>query len=85
MHLYPVVVNLPPQERRLPVIGHPKAHGQHILRREKRLEQKPQRPSYALSLEVSVVENDPVEDASIKLIYERVYEYKKRVMKAFDS
>jgi len=70
---------------RAQVIGHPKAHGQHLLRREKKLEQTPQRPSYVLSLEISVVENDPVEDSSMQAIYERVYEYKNRVLKAFES
>jgi hypothetical protein len=40
VHLYPVAVNLPAQERRLPVLGHPKAHGQHILRREKNLSKR---------------------------------------------
>lgn len=85
IHLYPAAVNLPAQERRLPVTGYPKAHGQHLLRREKKLEQTPQRPSYVLNLEISVIENDPVEDCSILPIYERVYEYKKRVLKTFES
>ena len=85
IHLYPAAINLPTRERRLPVIGYPKAHGQHILRREKKLEQTPQRPFYVLNLEISVVENDPVEDSSIQPIYERVYEYKKRVLNALES
>ena len=84
VHLYPAAINLPMQERRLPVLGYPKTHGKHLLRREKKLEQAPQQPFYVLNLEISVIENDPVEDSSVQAIYEKVYEYKKRVLKAFE-
>jgi hypothetical protein len=85
VHLYPIALNIASQERKLPVLGYPKAHGEHLLRREKMLEQAAIRPSYALNLEISVVENAPIAEASIMAIYEAAYEYKRRVLKGFKS
>jgi hypothetical protein len=83
VHLYPVAVDVTSQERRLPALGYPKAQGQHLLRKAKKLEQTALRPTYALNLEISVVESDPIAESSIRAIHEEAFEYKKRILKAF--
>lgn len=74
-------MNVAGQDRRLPILGHPKADGEYLLKREKRLERASIHPSYALSLDISVFETDPVAEASIETLYDTAISYKEKTLK----
>jgi hypothetical protein len=83
--MQPAVRNISVSERRLPVLGLTKAQSAHLLRREKRLSEKLETPSYGVSLDISVVESEPVTEVSIANLCETLVQYKKKVLKFLKS
>jgi hypothetical protein len=85
VRMQPAVRNVSVAERRLPVLGLPKAQAEHLIRREKRLSAKVETPFYGVSLDISVVESEPVAELSIRELCETLVEYKKKVLKFLKS
>jgi hypothetical protein len=85
VRMQPAVRNVTVLERRLPVLGLPKSQSEHLLRREKKLSGRTETPSYGVSLDISVIESEPVTDASIDGLCETLVQYKKKILKFLKS
>jgi hypothetical protein len=85
VRMQPAVRNVSVSERRLPVLGLPKAQAEHLLRREKKISGKVETPSYGVTLDILVVESEPVTEVSIGDLCETLVQYKKKVLKFLKS
>jgi hypothetical protein len=85
VRLHPAVRNVTVSERRLPVLGLPKFQSEHLLRREKKLSREAETPSYGVSLDVSVIESEPVTDDSIDSLCQTLIQYKNKILKFLKS
>jgi len=80
VRVQPAVRSVGISERRLPVMGIPKAQSQHLLRKEKKLSGQQDKPSYGISLDISVVESEPVTGVSISDLCQTLGQYKKKIL-----
>jgi hypothetical protein len=76
----PISINITVAERKLPLPGTSKAYQEHLLKKERSLQESSPRPGYGLGIEVWVVENDPPSKGAIKKLYATLSDYRKRIL-----